>query len=305
MGCLKIKYDIVGKTLAKKWKIFERGLEKNASAEKNRINYYPFGMPMPGRSFSSENYRYGFGGHEKDDEVAGQGNHLSFGDYGYSPRIGRRWNVDPLIKEFPHISPYAVFANNPIYYVDPNGLAPIPGDPVKNPKIRSTDNSGKKGGMFGMTRLGGKQFHNGVDILAPRGTALKSIKAGEVFSKGQHDKLGNFVIIKSNLDDGRTLFTAYAHLDQPTSLDYNQDIDEGGEIGKAGRTGNAKNISVDEEHVHIYTKMSEDGRCENSEFTDPTEFFDTKFNEVGEPINKTASGKSNANPDKHSNSKNY
>jgi len=268
-------------------------------------DYYPFGMQMPGRSFSSENYRYGFGGHEKDDEVAGQGNHLSFGDYGYSPRIGRRWNIDPLIKEFPHISPYAVFANNPIYYVDPNGLAPIPGDPVKNPKIRPTSGSGKKGGTFGMTRSDGEQFHNGVDILAPKGTALKSIKAGEVFSKGQHNKLGNFVIIKSDLEDGRTLFTAYAHLDEPTPLDYNQSIGEGGEIGKAGRTGNAKKIPVDQEHVHIYTKTSEDGSYKNAEFTNPTEFFDTKFDDKGESIKEVAAVKSNANPDKHSNSKSF
>jgi len=25
-----------------------------------------------------------------DNEIAGSGNHLSFGDYGYSPRLGRR-----------------------------------------------------------------------------------------------------------------------------------------------------------------------------------------------------------------------
>ena len=68
MGCLKIKYDPVGKTLAKKWKIFERGLEKNASAEKNRINYYPFGMEMPGRKYASEAYRYDYQGQFAEKE---------------------------------------------------------------------------------------------------------------------------------------------------------------------------------------------------------------------------------------------
>ncbi len=33
--------------------------------------YYPFGMVMPNRTFSSESYRYGFQGQEKDDEVKG------------------------------------------------------------------------------------------------------------------------------------------------------------------------------------------------------------------------------------------
>jgi hypothetical protein len=41
-------------------------------------DYYPFGMLMPGRSFSSEDYRFWFNGMEKDDEVKGIGNSLDF-----------------------------------------------------------------------------------------------------------------------------------------------------------------------------------------------------------------------------------
>ncbi|WMJ74875.1 hypothetical protein RCC89_17155 [Cytophagaceae bacterium ABcell3] len=37
-------------------------------------DYYPFGMMMPGRNYSSQDYRYGFNGMEKDDEVKGSGN---------------------------------------------------------------------------------------------------------------------------------------------------------------------------------------------------------------------------------------
>jgi hypothetical protein len=59
--------------------------------------YYPFGMPLIGRNFYGENgYRFGFGGHEKIDELKGSGNHLAFGDYGYDARLGRRWNIDPV-----------------------------------------------------------------------------------------------------------------------------------------------------------------------------------------------------------------
>jgi RHS repeat-associated protein len=67
--------------------------------------------------------RYGFGGHEKDDEIKGSGNHISFNDYGYDPRTGRRWQHDP-IKQV-GISPYATFNNNPIFYSDPDGQSPI------------------------------------------------------------------------------------------------------------------------------------------------------------------------------------
>lgn len=64
-------------------------------------------------------YVYGMGGHEKVDEVKGSGNHYTAQYWEMDPRLGRRWNTDPVVK--PHESPYAVFANNPIWFVDPNG----------------------------------------------------------------------------------------------------------------------------------------------------------------------------------------
>ena len=84
-------------------------------------NYYAFGMLMPGRNFNSNSYLFGFGSQEKDDEISGTGNRLSFGDYGYDPRLGRRWNPEPKICKYPSNSSYLVFANSPIYYADPDG----------------------------------------------------------------------------------------------------------------------------------------------------------------------------------------
>jgi RHS repeat-associated protein len=73
-------------------------------------------------------YRYGFNGMEKDDEVKGQGNHMTTPFRQYDPRIGRWMTTDPLgflrISE----SPYVGFGNNPIYYSDPSGLTPGNGD---------------------------------------------------------------------------------------------------------------------------------------------------------------------------------
>ena len=91
---------------------------------KSYSDYYAFGMQMPGR-YANDGYRYGFGGHEKDDEIKGSGNHYSFGDYGYDPRLGRRWNVDPLANEMPGTSPYSYAYNNPILLKDPDGKLPI------------------------------------------------------------------------------------------------------------------------------------------------------------------------------------
>lgn len=93
------------------------------SCKNNFVDYYPFGMLMPGRALSTEDYRFGFNGHEKDDEVKGSGNHLSFGDYGYDTRLGRRWQLDP--EPIIGVSGYSAFNDNPILYADPDGKFPI------------------------------------------------------------------------------------------------------------------------------------------------------------------------------------
>lgn len=98
----------------------------NTSKDYSTKDYYPGGMVMPDRNFTYENYAYGFGGHEKDDEIKASGNHLSFGDYGYDPRTGRRWNIDPLTAKAPNWTPYHFCFNNPILNFDPNGAWPWP-----------------------------------------------------------------------------------------------------------------------------------------------------------------------------------
>jgi RHS repeat-associated protein len=65
------------------------------------------------------NYRFSFQGQEKDDEISGTGNSYTAEFWQYDPRLGRRWNVDPVDK--PWMSPYHAFSNNPILNIDPNG----------------------------------------------------------------------------------------------------------------------------------------------------------------------------------------
>src|SRR5690554_171848 len=82
-------------------------------------DYYPFGMPMPSRTFTGNRYRYGFNGAEKENEIYGEGNAYSAEYWMYDSRLGRRWNLDPVVKH--HESSYAAFANNPVWFVDPLG----------------------------------------------------------------------------------------------------------------------------------------------------------------------------------------
>lgn len=85
-------------------------------------SYYPFGMQMVTRTnspYSATSSRYGFNGQEKSDEISGAGNSYTAEFWQYDPRIGRRWNVDPVVKD--DESPYMTFGNNPIVMIDPNG----------------------------------------------------------------------------------------------------------------------------------------------------------------------------------------
>jgi len=125
MGCRKITY-YEQEALGENWKVFVSGIEKTATSSIFCKDYYAGGSIMPGRSFSSSDYRYGAFGFEKDDEVKGSGNHLSFGDYGYDPRLVRRWNVDPKAAQAPGWTPYRAFFNNPILFTDPDGNFEIP-----------------------------------------------------------------------------------------------------------------------------------------------------------------------------------
>ncbi len=78
-------------------------------------------MVMPERSFSYENYRWGFNGEETDNDVKGAGNSLDFGARIYDSRLGRWLSLDPLSNKYPYVSPYVFALNNPIALIDPDG----------------------------------------------------------------------------------------------------------------------------------------------------------------------------------------
>jgi len=96
-------------------------------------DYYPFGAPMPGRSFQSGGYRFGFNGKENENEVSGDGNTMTAEFWEYDSRLGRRWNMDPVVYAWQSL--YACFNNNPIFFIDPSGDEPTPdGKPIEKSK---------------------------------------------------------------------------------------------------------------------------------------------------------------------------
>lgn len=88
----------------------------------SQSDYYSFGMLQPGRGFSLQAYRYGFNGKENDNEIKGKGNQQDYGMRVYDPRIGKFLSVDPLNAEYPWNSTYAFAENDPINFIDLDGL---------------------------------------------------------------------------------------------------------------------------------------------------------------------------------------
>ena len=85
------------------------------------LNYFPFGQIMPNRHGDDNQYRYGFNGKERLDEMEGEGNAYDFGARILDVRLGRWLSIDELTSKFPSYAPYVFAVNRPIVAIDPDG----------------------------------------------------------------------------------------------------------------------------------------------------------------------------------------
>lgn len=103
-----------------------------------------------------------------------------------------------------------------------------------------TNPHGERKSPFGV----GMQFHEGVDIAAKKGVAVKASYTGKIVEASSNEILGKHVVIEHELK-GETFKTTYAHLDK-YNVKVGQTVKQGRVIGKVGKTGRATG-----EHLHF------------------------------------------------------
>ncbi|MDY8138214.1 DUF6443 domain-containing protein [Aquimarina sp. 2201CG5-10] len=101
------------------------GDEDLAHEIREEKNYYPFGLLHKGynNTIVGRKHNYGFVGKEEQDEFGIAW--LDFGARNYDASIGRWMNIDPLADEMRRHSPYNYAFDNPISFIDPDGMAPF------------------------------------------------------------------------------------------------------------------------------------------------------------------------------------
>ncbi len=104
-------------------------------------HYYPFGLTHPYNSTKKEikfnttgnlqimqvtvkelGFNYKYNGKELQDELGLQW--YEYGARNYDAALGRWMNLDPLAEEMRRFSPYVYAFNNPVYFIDPDGMSP-------------------------------------------------------------------------------------------------------------------------------------------------------------------------------------
>ena len=233
--------------------------EADGSREGNiiqKVNYYPFGAEFCDGTANNSVQPYKYNGKEFD------GMHgLNTYDYGarqYNPVTARWDRVDPLAEKYYSLSPYNYCGNNPIRFVDPNGMDwykdsdnTYQYDPNINKNSKLKEGQTYIGESF---RRNGAWYRNDGSILFNNETASYNRmwnQADQHYRKLDSGgrEVGGFI-----LKDGKVLVLPdYANDNETTKIDY-----YGYHIQKNGivKRGDEKFNVIGQVHTHQNKSLS-------------------------------------------------
>ncbi|MEE4000264.1 RHS repeat-associated core domain-containing protein [Tenacibaculum sp. FZY0031] len=200
-------------------------------------NYYPFGLKHKGYNgnvsplANSLAQKWGYNGKELNDDLIG-GNNLNWHDFGarnYDAALGRWMNLDPLAEQMRRHSPYNYAFNNPIFFIDPDGMKPCPNgdcgeDPIKDLKesirpvsaipkgnpdssatreeVSSNEKKKNESSIFGVTHTVKKQVFK--DVIEGKLGDKVEVSLTQSKTTGKK-KVINLNTVQTVSEDGRTL----------------------------------------------------------------------------------------------------
>ena len=94
--------------------------------------------------------------------------------------------------------------------------------------------------------LGTQQFHNGLDMAAPGGSAILAAYDGTVVAAAYSNSMGNYIMI----DHGDSLYTIYMHA-SALYVSKGQEVSKGQKIAAVGSTGRSTG-----NHLHFSVRLN-------------------------------------------------
>lgn len=246
-------------------------------------DYYAFGQLLPNRHGNDNQYRYGFNGFEKDDEVKGEGNSYDFGARMHDPRLGRFLSRDPKEKEFPCMSPYLFAADSPLRFIDENGEGP--GDRVIAAKQFVTSKTGYEYSM-GKDNIGRKYRTTFTSAALAKQDCVELVTrvlyADGVIKTMNVGKYDYYLANKASI--GKLFFdkTKFVHSDIPQVGDVAFWEGHVGIVSEVGKNGTFK---------LTHAANSKSDILENPHAISASQYRSGTFYGFFRPVNETADGK--------------